>query len=676
MRFSALARAQRVVPQWFGTPPSVLFWGTLSALLFVVLLLVLYVLTVLLVTKGDVPSSVLGQFDPQPAWAAGIDTRTTAPLRRMGLLPLVAEYQQSPLATLYHRWPVLRQSETCMWTLLAVALLVGSINCVTLYWFKRAIVGSAERAATQLRQKIRKQAFLLDASDPPQRLVLLFRDTVEAVRQGLVAKWEVVPQSVLLLGLLTALALWIHVWVALSALLMAILVGMAVSTLRESARRQEALLADHAAQEMSALTASMREVRHVRGLLLDDTPGEGFDVLLARYHKEALRFHTRLCGRSPWMLLLVLAGITFVGGLVGANILRQPPEISVAEAALVSAALACSVSPVRSLLGLWERLPKAELAAEDIFAYLDREPTLVNAVDAAPLKPVHEQIRLQNINLRDASGQPLLRQLSLAIPAGQRIALIATNPAEVRNVALLLARFRDPEAGQVLFDNQDLRRATLESLRQQTAIVLQEGMIFAGTVADNVGCGDPNFTLAKITEALKLTQANDFIPTLPQGLATPIGFQGATLEPSQALRIGLARVLLRNPSVVVIEEPAEEMDEESARLLDIAIQTIAHQRTVILLPSRLSTLQNAQHVYLLHEGKLAGSGTHTQLIHESELYRHQIFLKFHSKAPLPIKKPAPRTQSTATPAPPPAAPAHNNGADATTMEPPSTRAGT
>ncbi len=663
MSSSALSRTQRVIPQWLGTPLGVLVWGTATALLFVLLLFVLYVLTTLLVTKGDVPIGVLDRFEPTPHWARGFDREQAAPLRRMGLLPLVAQAPNGQLAQWYHRWGVLRHSETCMWTLLAVTLLVGSLGCVTLFLFKRAVTKSAEQAATELRDRIRVQAYQLDASDPPQRLVLLFRDTVETVRQGLIAKWELIPNTVLLLGMLAALAMWIHVWVALSALFMACLVGMAVSTLRESALRQEARLADQATQEMSALTASMREIRHVRGLLLDDTPGEGFDVLLARYHKAAQRFHARLCSHRPWMMLLLLSGGIFLTGLVGVNMLRQPAQITFAEAALAVAALGCCVIPVRNLFELRQKLPKVNAAAAEIFAYLDRQPSLHDAADAAPLIAPGQQIRLQDVSLRDAVGKPSLQQLSLSIPAGKRVVVLATNPTEAHSLGLLLARFRDPDVGDVFFDDQNLRGVTLESLRKQTSLVLQEGMIFAGTVSDNVGCGDERFTATQIAEALKLAQANDFIPSLPQGLATPIGYQGTRLEATQALRIGLARVLLRNPSVVVVEEPAVEMDEDSARALDAALDAIAQHRTLIMIPSRLSTLQNAACVYLLHDGALAGSGTHAGLIHENELYRHQIFLKFHSKMPPAVKRPAPTPPTV-----PPPHTAHS------IQPPPSTRA--
>jgi ATP-binding cassette subfamily B protein len=159
--------------------------------------------------------------------------------------------------------------------------------------------------------------------------------------------------------------------------------------------------------------------------------------------------------------------------------------------------------------------------------------------------------------------------------------------------------------------------------------VLQNSLVFNDTVANNIGCGDPSFTLPQIIEAAKLAHAHQFIQRLPYGYETPIGELGHSLRPGEQFRIALARAILRDPSLFIIEEPAEHLDDDTKDLVDDTLDRVLPGKTVIYLPHRMSTLRECDKIYLLHNGRIVAAGEHRELVADSELYRHLYYLEFN-----------------------------------------------
>src|SRR5438876_5173806 len=173
----------------------------------------------------------------------------------------------------------------------------------------------------------------------------------------------------------------------------------------------------------------------------------------------------------------------------------------------------------------------------------------------------------------------LLEGVSLTIQAGQRVALVGSDDLEKRALVYLIPRFLDPTAGEIRIDNHNLRWVTLDSLRAQIAIVLQHNLVFNDTVADNIGCGDPSYTLPQVIEAAKVAHAHQFIQKLPTGYETVIGELGHELGLGQQFRIALARAILRDPALLIIEEPEQQLDEDTKSQLDDTMIRIVPGRT-------------------------------------------------------------------------------------------------
>jgi ABC-type multidrug transport system fused ATPase/permease subunit len=278
---------------------------------------------------------------------------------------------------------------------------------------------------------------------------------------------------------------------------------------------------------------------------------------------------------------------------------------------------------------LMERLIAAEQASADIFTCLDREPRIGQLPDAVELHSLRREIRLEQVTLADMNGHVLLDNISCALTAGQQVVLFSSDEATPRAFAGLLPRFCDPAAGRVLFDGRDLRTATLSSTRGQVASILPHCILVSGTAAHNIAGDDERFSHDEIWAAAKKVHADQFIHSLPDGLETAIGPEGLSLTVGQAISIGLARAALWRPSVLVIEEPRENLDQASAEQIADALDQIARDSTVIILARRLATLRAAQRILLFHKGQLVADGTHQELLQQSELYRHLNYVRFN-----------------------------------------------
>jgi ABC-type multidrug transport system fused ATPase/permease subunit len=275
---------------------------------------------------------------------------------------------------------------------------------------------------------------------------------------------------------------------------------------------------------------------------------------------------------------------------------------------------------------------QANLSARGIFEFLERSPELHQNVGAHFLAALKDHIVLENVTLKSRSGRTLLDQVSVEIPAGSRTAIMSPDEDSKLALACLIPRLIDPQAGRVILDGHDLRDVTLESIRAQVGAVLQADLVFTDSVLVNIGMGDPFNGLPRVIEAAKLAHAHHFIQDLPHGYDTIIGPLGHYLKPDEQFRIALARAYLHDPSIVIVEEPAASVDEETRHLLDDTLARLAGGRTLIVLPHRLSTIRSMDQVILLHNGRVEDSGPPAHLQTESKLFRHLIYMEFNEYA--------------------------------------------
>lgn len=289
-------------------------------------------------------------------------------------------------------------------------------------------------------------------------------------------------------------------------------------------------------------------------------------------------------------------------------------------------AMVLAQQPVRSLSQLWNISTEGLSAANRLFTVIDSRPTIVDRPGAATLSikpvPLGGAIQFNSVSFRyqaDA-GIPTLDRISLDIPPGQKIALVGPSGAGKSTVFNLLLRFYDNSSGTIAIDGHDIRDCTLKSLRANIALVTQEPILFDETIADNIALGRPGATREDIIIAARDAAADGFIGELPDGYETRIGEGGLKLSGGQRQRLAMARAILRNAPILLLDEATSSLDVESERQVQEALTRLMKGRTTIVIAHRLSTVLDADRIYVLERGRIVESGTHGELVARSGLY--------------------------------------------------------
>jgi ATP-binding cassette subfamily B protein len=528
-----------------------------------------------------------------------------------------------------------------VWTYLGGLLLVavGLAALRGLCMFANAYMAALAtiEAATRLRRAIYHHTYRLGTlafrALGPAEAVSASTRHLEAVHDALYAWLTVVFREPVKFALLLAFALLVSFWFALAFLLFAVLVWLVGGQLAAYFRRRGRAAAHRAAEQLTLIQESLMLMRLVKVYLMELFNQARVERQLARYAAAHARRYRGEAIYRPALVFMGLLAVLVLLYLAGLLVLNN--ELSVTSILLLAAALVSLYWPMLSWLENRRLLRRGRESAVTLFSFLDRPGGVGQVVEAEFLGPLAKQLEFDNVTLHEpGTGRKLLNGVSLTIQAGQRVALVGPDEMEKHALVYLIPRFLDPGSGEIRIDHQNLRWVTLDSLRAQIAIVLQHNLVFNDTVANNIGCGDPAYTLPKIIEAAKLAHAHQFIQKLPQGYETVIGEMGHPLRSGEQFRIALARAILRDPALLIIEEPPEPLDENTKSLLDDTFARLLPGRTTIFLPHRLSTIRNCDTVFLLYNGKVEAQGDHRELLKESELYRHLQYLEFNEFAGL------------------------------------------
>lgn len=285
-------------------------------------------------------------------------------------------------------------------------------------------------------------------------------------------------------------------------------------------------------------------------------------------------------------------------------------------------ALALAYRPVRAMGGVNTVIQSAIAAAVRVFELLDQENETAMDHGTFQLPPLSRSLEFRHVEFRyEGRKESALTGIDLTIQVGEVIALVGRSGAGKSTLAHLVIRFYDPTSGTILMDGRDLREATLESLRGQIGVVTQEPILFDDTVYNNISYGRTDASHADVVAAAKAAAADEFIQRLPDGYESLIGEKGVKLSGGQRQRIAIARAILRDPPLLILDEATSSLDSESERLVQGALCNLMKRRTALVIAHRLSTVLNAHRIVVLDRGHIVGSGTHEQLLSTSEVYQ-------------------------------------------------------
>ena len=278
--------------------------------------------------------------------------------------------------------------------------------------------------------------------------------------------------------------------------------------------------------------------------------------------------------------------------------------------------------PIKILIEFTEMFQNGYSGFERFVEIMEIEPDIKDCANAKDLKDVQGDISFENVSFHYAdSDQMVLQNVSLNVKAGEYIALVGPSGVGKSTMCSLIPRFYEPTEGIIRIDGKDIRDLTQKSLRNHIGIVQQDVYLFAGTILENIQYGRPDATREEVIEAAKRANAHDFIMSFPEGYDTDIGQRGVKLSGGQKQRLSIARVFLKNPPILIFDEATSALDNESEKVVQDSLETLAKNRTTFVIAHRLSTIRNAEKILVLTENGIAESGSHRELIEKGGIYK-------------------------------------------------------
>lgn len=377
--------------------------------------------------------------------------------------------------------------------------------------------------------------------------------------------------------------------------------------------------------ELGELNAILQDnlsgIREIKTFTRERTESERIGVRIENYKRSLLHALRLLATFEPFVHFASALGVVVVIYFGGR--LALGGELPIEDLVAFFLYLELFYQPVRHLSHAWEAIQEALAGAERVSELLSEEPDIVDQPNAIEYPGrARGKIIFDNVSFSYLTDQPVLRNINLKIPAASVVALVGPTGVGKSTLASLVPRFYDVNKGRISLDGQDIRELTIESLRRQISIVLQDVFLFHGTVRENILFGRPDAADEEMKEAARVANAVEFIDKLPDGYDTVIGERGVKLSGGQKQRLAIARAVLKDAPILILDEATSSVDTETELLIQQALERLMEGRTTLMIAHRLSTIRNADQIVVLQDEGIAEQGSHDELMAVDGIYRH------------------------------------------------------
>ncbi|RAL24333.1 ABC transporter ATP-binding protein [Thermoflavimicrobium daqui] len=549
------------------------------------------------------------------------------------LLPLLLKYVVDDL--LLASLPSEEKLQKLAWVI-AGAFFIFTVVRIPVEYFRQYF---AQRVASNVLFDLRNHLF-----DHLQKLSLRFyhnqkvgqiisrvindvEQTKEFVVTGMMNIWL---DSVTLV-IAIVMMLWLDPWMTLISIAVFPLYGVSVKYFFKNLRKLTKDRSQALAELQGHLHERVQGISVIRAFHLEEVEKKNFVNKNEQFLERAVS-HSKWLGKTFAAINTItdLAPILVIG--VSAFEVIQG-RLTIGEMTAFYGYLAQIYAPVRRLVNSSTTLTQAHASMDRVFEFIDEPYEINDQADAIHVEQVQGQIEFRHVYFRYNEKQDwVLKGVHLQIQSGQTVALVGPSGGGKSSLISLIPRFYDVSDGKVLIDGRDIRDFTIRSLRKQIGLVLQENILFSGSVEENIRMGKIDASMDEVVEAAKAANAHDFIMELPEGYQTEIGERGVKLSGGQKQRVALARLFLKNPAILILDEATSALDLQSEHLVQESLERLAKHRTTLIVAHRLSTITHADQIFFIEQGEVKEIGTHDQLMSQDGKYA-QLFKVQHLHLP-------------------------------------------